>query len=129
LVYIEHYDEDPKINISLHSDHTSVNAICHTNAFSIQCSSTPTGELQCFSIFAKEKTKLMTPPGIYRHYKNKLYKVIGSATHSETMEQFVVYQPLYGEQKLWIRPEKMFHEQISVDGALVQRFQLTEEIA
>jgi len=70
----------------------------------------------------------MTQPGIYRHYKNKLYKVIGSATHSETMEQFVVYQPLYGEQKLWIRPEKMFHEQISVDGLMVQRFQLTEDL-
>ncbi len=42
--------------------------------------------------------------GRYRHYKGQEYEVIGVATHSETEEEFVVYQALYGERNLWIRP-------------------------
>ena len=69
----------------------------------------------------------MTKPGLYRHYKNKLYKVIDVATHSETLENHVVYQPLYGEEKLWILPEKMFNEEVEVNGKMVKRFEFVEE--
>ena len=68
----------------------------------------------------------MIKPGIYRHYKNKLYEVIDVATHSETSEQLVVYKPLYGESKLWVRPLAMFKEEVTVDGKLISRFAFLE---
>ncbi len=40
-------------------------------------------------------------PGLYRHYKGPEYRVLGVARHSETQEQVVVYQALYGEFGLW----------------------------
>jgi cyclomaltodextrinase len=60
--------------------------------------------------------------GIYRHYKGKEYEVIGIAKHSETLEDFVVYRALYGEGELWIRPLKMFEEQVVVDEKMAPRF-------
>lgn len=62
-------------------------------------------------------------PGVYRHYKNKEYLVIGCAEHTETHEQFVVYRALYGERLLWVRPVEMFQEQIDVAGRLIPRFE------
>ena len=58
--------------------------------------------------------------GIYRHYKGNLYEVIGVAIHSETTEEVVVYRPLYGEQRLWVRPLSMWDNVI--DGLGVKRF-------
>ena len=55
----------------------------------------------------------MLKPGKYRHYKNKLYQVIEVAIHSETMEEMVVYRPLYGEGKLWVRPLDVFLETVN----------------
>ena len=60
--------------------------------------------------------------GTYRHYKDKLYEVIGVARHNETEELHVVYRPLYGERALWIRPLTMFDETIEVNGQRVKRF-------
>jgi len=54
----------------------------------------------------------MVKPGIYRHFKGNDYKVIGVAKNSETLEEMVVYKALYGERGLWVRPLKMFEEQI-----------------
>lgn len=62
-------------------------------------------------------------PGKYRHYKGKLYTVIGVARHSETEEQLVVYRPEYGERGLWVRPLSMFTEQVVVEGRSVPRFE------
>ena len=64
----------------------------------------------------------MIAPGKYRHYKGNDYEVIGMATHSETHEAMVVYRPLYGEGKLWVRPAAMFAETVVVDGKRVPRF-------
>ncbi len=50
----------------------------------------------------------MLKEGLYRHYKGTYYEVIGVAKHSETLEEVVVYRPLYGERGLWIRPLEMF---------------------
>lgn len=44
----------------------------------------------------------------YRHFKDRLYEVVGVARHSETGERMVVYRPLYGEGGLWVRPYAMF---------------------
>ena len=66
-------------------------------------------------------------PGIYKHYKNKYYKVIGEATHSETEEKLVVYQCLYGDYGMWVRPKAMFTELVEVDGNQIPRFELIPE--
>lgn len=60
--------------------------------------------------------------GRYRHYKGADYEVIDVARHSETLEEFVVYRPLYGERGLWIRPLAMFTETVEVEGELLPRF-------
>lgn len=60
--------------------------------------------------------------GKYRHFKGKNYKVIALARHSETEEEFVVYQALYGKKGLWIRPANMFLEKVLLNGKKVPRF-------
>lgn len=59
-------------------------------------------------------------PGIYKHYKGNEYEVIDVARHSETEELLVVYRPLYGERRLWVRPLAIFQERVelSVETAL-----------
>lgn len=64
----------------------------------------------------------MPRPGRYRHYKGGEYRVLGLARHSETLEPLVVYQALYGERGLWVRPQPMFVESITHDGNHVARF-------
>lgn len=61
-------------------------------------------------------------PGRYRHYKGGEYRVIGIARHSETLEPHVVYQALYGERGLWVRPQAMFTEAIVHQGRTEPRF-------
>ncbi|HLL04605.1 MAG TPA: DUF1653 domain-containing protein [Myxococcaceae bacterium] len=61
--------------------------------------------------------------GRYRHYKGNLYQVIGVARHTETEEELVVYQALYGERGLWVRPRTMFFEHVIVEGKSVPRFE------
>ena len=48
------------------------------------------------------------PPGLYRHYRGGLYRVIDTVRHSETLEPLTLYQALYGQQGLWVRPAAMF---------------------
>ena len=69
----------------------------------------------------------MIQSGRYRHYKGKEYQVIGVAKHSETEEDLVVYQALYGACGLWVRPAKMFTEKIEMEGKLVFRFEWIED--
>ncbi|MEA3372831.1 MAG: DUF1653 domain-containing protein [Campylobacterota bacterium] len=61
-------------------------------------------------------------PGLYQHYKGNHYEVIDVARHSETEEEVVVYRALYGERGLWVRPLKMFTENVHVDGVCTPRF-------
>jgi len=65
-------------------------------------------------------------PGTYRHYKGQRYRVLGTAQHSETMEPLVVYQALYGDYGLWVRPTAMFTETIELDGEPIPRFALEQ---
>ena len=60
--------------------------------------------------------------GKYRHFKGNEYRVIGMARHSETMEEMVVYQALYGGGGLWVRPAAMWDEQVDRDGYCGPRF-------
>ena len=66
----------------------------------------------------------MIKPGIYRHFKGNKYQVIGTAKHSETLEEMVVYRALYGEFGLWVRPASMWEETVERDGKTYQRFTL-----
>lgn len=45
---------------------------------------------------------------IYRHFKGGLYQIVAVAAHSETNERYVVYQELYGDMDVWVRPYDMF---------------------
>jgi cupin 2 domain-containing protein len=62
-------------------------------------------------------------PGRYRHYKGNEYTVVGTARHSETLEELVVYRQEYGEHGLWVRPKGMFFEAVTASGQEVPRFQ------
>lgn len=64
--------------------------------------------------------------GLYRHYKGPEYRVFGVARHSESEEEVVCYQALYGEFGLWVRPLSMFLESVEVDGEQVPRFALVQ---
>ena len=66
-------------------------------------------------------------PGRYRHFKGGEYEVVGLATHSETGEQLVVYQALYGDRGLWVRPAAMFLETVERDGRVRPRFKYIGE--
>jgi cyclomaltodextrinase len=66
-------------------------------------------------------------PGKYQHFKGKMYEVVGVARHSETLEELVVYRALYdspefGKNAMWVRPKKMFLEEVEHQGKKVQRF-------
>ncbi|ASK28040.1 DUF1653 domain-containing protein [Neisseria chenwenguii] len=65
-------------------------------------------------------------PGIYRHYKGSLYEVCGTARHSETEEEMVVYRALYGNYGLWVRPTAMFAETVETGGQTQARFALVK---
>ena len=64
----------------------------------------------------------MIKKGIYRHFKGNLYEVIGTARHSESLEEMVVYKALYDEGSLWVRPASMWNETVERDGNVYKRF-------
>lgn len=73
---------------------------------------------------------------VYRHFKGNYYFVENVAYHSETQERMVVYKPLYNREDsrtLWVRPEKMFLEEIpqrpdNITGQK-HRFELVENLS
>ena len=72
------------------------------------------------------------------HFKGGHYRLRGFAKDSETLETTVVYKALYGDSPsltsycgtggdLWVRPAKMFFENVTRDGKTFKRFALLEE--
>ena len=74
-----------------------------------------------------ENKRTIKPGSKYRHFKGKEYLVLYLAKHSETLEDMVVYQPLYGDRGIWVRPLSMFLESVEVEGKLVERFMEVKE--
>jgi len=61
---------------------------------------------------------------LFNHYKNKPYKYVGLAKHSETLEDMVIYETRFENKlgKLWVRPKEMFFESIEINGVQTPRF-------
>ncbi|MGE3610081.1 MAG: DUF1653 domain-containing protein [Bacteriovoracaceae bacterium] len=62
--------------------------------------------------------------GLYQHYKGKNYIVKSIAKNSESLEWMVVYECVYDhpESQIWVRPLKMFLEEVDDQGRRVPRF-------
>ena len=61
-------------------------------------------------------------PGRSRHFTGNEYQLLYMARHSETLEPMVVYQALYGERGIWVRPAAMWNEIVERDGYQGPRF-------
>ena len=60
--------------------------------------------------------------GKYKHFKGEVMEVLCIGKHSETLEEYVVYKEL-DDNSVWVRPKKMFLEEVEVQGKKVPRFE------
>lgn len=66
----------------------------------------------------------------YRHFKGGKYKVLAIGQDSESLVSVVVYQALYGDHKIWVRPKELFDGFVERNGQLIKRFtEITKEEA
>ena len=67
---------------------------------------------------------IIQPNQIWRHYKNKDYRIIALSRCTETLSWYVVYEALHDNDmsQIWHRTVDMFLESVEIDGNLIQRF-------
>lgn len=69
------------------------------------------------------EAQTITIGALYQHYKGNHYKILAIARHSETLEELVVYQALYEDHGIWVRPIQMFCESVVFEKKEQKRFQ------
>ena len=105
----------------------------YNHSFHFPGAHTPTAEeVRTWYIPMIEKMLMQYPlpeDGIryFQHFKGGNYRYIRTAFDSETKERMVIYQALYGEKQYWVRPEKMFFENIERNGRTFARFREIEK--
>lgn len=75
--------------------------------------------------FSAQATSLVRG-SIYQHYSGKRYKILAVGRNSETLDETVVYEALYGDHDVWVRPLTMFLENVMLDGKTQPRFQIRD---
>ena len=69
------------------------------------------------------KERGLTRVRYFEHFKGGRYKLIGFGKDSETLEDVVIYQALYGAGQIWVRPYDIFFSKVTLpDGTDVERF-------
>lgn len=68
------------------------------------------------------------PGQVWRHYKNKDYRIVAISCHTQDLKWYVVYEALYENEisTIWHRPLEMFLQTIEIDGTQVPRFRKIE---
>lgn len=82
--------------------------------------------LKSAKLNGKPYESIKNPCNLYRHFKGNLYRYVTDAKNSETLEDWVVYQALYGDHKFWVRPKEMFFENVTREGKTFPRFEECE---
>lgn len=69
--------------------------------------------------------RVFEPGDIVRHFKRETihwasdliyyYKIVGEGYYTETNEKVMIYQALYGERTLYVRPYDMFMSEVEHD--------------
>lgn len=74
-------------------------------------------------------TDIIKPHQVWRHYKNKDYRIIAISCNTEDLTWYVVYEALYNNNisQIWHRPLEMFLETIEIDGIMTPRFTHIEQ--